>query len=190
MKRPFDWIPHTRRKRLFWGLLLLTFAAIIGLQIIDGHLKTAAAPSGIVSFELAGTQTQAQNILASWGEKGRVYAGLSLGLDFLFLVAYSLLIALGCILVLPTLQAKSKFLGGVGVFLAWSQFAAALLDSVENVSLIQVLVGSRLDVWPVLAQWCAIPKFTIVAAGIVYIFLGVLISLVAGRAPIAKEEAK
>jgi len=182
MKLPFNWIPPTTQKRLFRGLLLLTLVVIVGLQVIDNHLKTGVAPSGIVSFELAGTQAQAQKILASWGEKGRIYAGLSLGLDFLFLVAYSSLLALGCMLILRTVLKRNKLLVLVGVYLAWGQFVAALLDSVENVSLIRVLVGSRLEAWPVLAHWCAIPKFAIVAVGIVYILLGGLIGLISGKA--------
>jgi hypothetical protein len=54
---------------------------------------------------------------------------------------------------------------------------AALLDAVENYALIRVLLGSNLVIWPKVAKWCAVPKFVIVAAGLAYILIGALISL-------------
>jgi hypothetical protein len=60
----------------------------------------------------------------------------------------------------------------LGTLLAWAQFGAALLDALENYALIQVLLGSQQALWPVVARWCAIPKFLIVAAGLVYVGIG------------------
>ena len=72
----------------------------------------------------------------------------------------------------------------VGVLLAWAQFGAALLDAVENYALIQVLLGSQQALWPAVARWCAIPKFLIVAAGLVYIGVGAVLAVVTkGRKP-------
>ena len=55
------------------------------MLILDRPLRTPAAPQGIVSYELAGTLPRAQEILASWGERGRLFAGVGLGLDYLYL---------------------------------------------------------------------------------------------------------
>ena len=66
------------------------------LQAVDAPLKTPAAPQGIVSYEFAGTTTAAQRILDSWDAGAKVYAGFSLGLDYLYMPAYALTIGLAC----------------------------------------------------------------------------------------------
>jgi len=50
---------------------------------------------------------------------------------------------------------------------------------VENYALIQVLLGSQQALWPAVARWCAIPKFLIVAAGLVYVGIGTVWAMVA-----------
>ena len=127
---------------------------------------------GVISFELAGELSLAQSMVESWGQTGQVYAGLSLGLDYVFLIAYSSSIALGCVLVARNLSSRVDFLSSVGALVAWAQFGAALLDAAENFALIQVLLGSQQAMWPAVARWCAIPKFLIVAAGLVYVGFG------------------
>jgi hypothetical protein len=66
----------------------------------------------------------------------------------------------------------------MGIIIAWAQFLAALLDGVENYGLIQILVGTNNEVWPVLAKWCAWPKFMIVGVGLVYVIIGAVIIVV------------
>ena len=178
LRHPFEWLSKTGQKWTFVILLLLTLLVMVGLQVLDGPLKTEAAPSGIVSFELAGGQAKAQEIVESWGSRGQVYAGLSLGLDYLFLMVYASSIGLGCVLVARSLTKRIKILFPAGVFLAWGQIGAALLDSVENYALIRVLLGSEQELWPMTALWCAVPKFAIVALGLVYIIIGVVVFVV------------
>jgi len=126
----------------------------------------------IVSFEFTGSLSNAREMLESWGPTGRVYAGLSLGTDYLFLVAYSIAISLGCVLASRGFLQRSGFLSAVGVIFAWAIFGAALLDSVENYALIQVLLGAKQSLWPAVARICAIPKFLIVGLGLLYVLLG------------------
>ncbi|MEW6717786.1 MAG: hypothetical protein AB1345_09810 [Chloroflexota bacterium] len=175
LRHPFTWLSDSGQKRAFVPLLVLTLAVLVGLQVLGSPLKTDAAPAGIVSFEFAGEQPVAQGIVESWGQRGQVYAGLNLGLDFLFLVAYASAIGLGCVLVARNLWARFEFLPLVGVVLSWGQFGAALLDSVENIALIQVLLGIKGEIWPAVALWCALPKFIIVALGLLYVILGALL---------------
>ena len=175
LRHPFEWLSKTEQKWTFVILLALTLLVMAGLQVIDRPLKTEAAPSGIVSFELAGEQAKAQEIIESWGPRGQVYAGLSLGLDYLFLMLYAISIGLGCVLVTQSLAKRDWILFPAGVFLAWGLIGAALLDSVENYALIRVLLGSEQELWPMIALWCAVPKFVIVALGLVYIIIGVVV---------------
>ena len=57
---------------------------------------------------------------------------------------------------------------------SWAIFGAALLDSVENYALIQVLLGTEQSIWPAVARICAIPKFLIVGLGLLYVLLGAI----------------
>ena len=160
-RHPFKWLPASEQKWAFLVLLALTLAVMVSLNALDRPLKTEAAPADIISFEFAGDLATAQDILESWGPRGRVRAGVSLGLDYLYLVAYASCIALGCVLVARGVAGPVPFLAGVGVLLSWALFAAALLDAVENFALFQLLFGSRSEAWPAVARWCALPKFVI-----------------------------
>lgn len=175
---PFECLSTTAQKRLFVVLLMLTLAVMGGLQVFDAPLKTEAAPWGIVSLEFAGSLTGARQIIASWGPKGAVYAGLSLGLDFLFLFSYAGAIGLGCVLAARSLSTHMKPFSFLGAPLAWGQLCAALLDATENIGLIQILMGAESEIWPKLAFWCAIPKFLIVAAGLLYILVNVFLLVI------------
>lgn len=42
---------------------------------------------------------------------------------------------------------------------------AALLDALENIALLKMLRGFVVEPWPQIAQWSAVPKFILVAAG-------------------------
>ena len=131
-QHPFGWLPEPVQGRAFVALFVLTVVVMASLQALGGPLITDAAPSGIVSFELAGDLATSQEILESWGPTGRVYAGVNLGLDYLFLFAYSSAIALGCVLAARRLSTRVKILVLVGVILAWLLFVAGLLDALEK----------------------------------------------------------
>lgn len=176
-RHPYEWISPSAQTRAFWFLLLLTLLVMATLRVFDAPLKTEVAPSGIVSFEFAGELPLAQRMVESWGRKGRIAAGLSLGLDYLFLVAYAGSIGMGCVLVGRNHLERGKRLFNIGVFLAWAVLLAAVLDMFENYALIRVLLGSNLAIWPKVATWCAVPKFVIVVAGLAYILIGAVLSM-------------
>lgn len=172
LRHPYEWLSVSNQNRAFVILLVITLVVMAALQVLGGPLKTDAAPAGIISFELAGTLALTQKMVASWGQMGQVYAGLNLGLDYLFIVAYPAAIGLGCVLVARSLAQRIAFLVPIGIALAWAQWFAALLDCVENYALIHVLLGSQQEVLPVIAAWCAVPKFAIVGIGIMYVLVG------------------
>lgn len=177
-RNPFEWLSLGAQKRVFVVLLLLTLVVMGALRFFDDYLKTEAAPVGIVSFEFAGSLTSARHIIASWGPKGSVYAGLSLGLDFLFLFSYAGAIGLGCVLAARGLSQHMQTFSALGTPLAWGQLCAALLDVFENVGLVHVLLGAESEFWPSLAFWCAIPKFLIVAGGLLYLVVSAVLLMV------------
>jgi hypothetical protein len=178
---PFEWLSESGQKWAFVAWVVLTIVVMVSLQVLGGPLTTEAAPMGIISFELAGDISKSQSMVESWGQQGQVYAGLNLGLDYLFMVAYASAIGLGCVLVSRSWAKKVAFVASVGAVLSWGQWLAALLDAVENYALIRLLLGSADKLWPVLAQWCAVPKFLLVGAGLVYIILGAILVMIVGR---------
>lgn len=176
-KSPFDWIPVAKQKNVFVYLLALTLVVMVSLQALDNPLKTDAAPQGIVSYEFAGDFPTARTILDSWGTMGQVYAGLSLGLDFLFLFAYAGSIGLGCVLIARKLLPLGGNVYRIGQLLAWGLLIAAFLDYLENYALIRTLLGSEMALWPLMARWCAIPKFALVGAGLLFVIIGEVVGL-------------
>ncbi len=177
LRHPFESLSISGQKRAFFLFFVLTIVVMAGMQMTGEHLRTDVAPQGIISLEFAGELALAQRMVESWGQKGQVYAGLNLGLDFLFLAVYACAIALGCVLVARGLSQRIEALSNVGIIIAWTQFLAALLDGVENYGLIQILVGTQNEAWPVLAKWCAWPKFFIVGVGLVYVGIGTVLIL-------------
>lgn len=178
---PFLWLRDSSQKTVFWistGLALLT---MIALQLLGGPLRTEASPSGIVSFELAGSLANIETILASWDPTARIYAGLNLGLDYLFIGTYVAAIGLGCVLVAQSLGRHGRLLGAAGLFLAWGMLLAGILDCVENIALIKLLLGSQSNILAVVARFCAIPKFLIVLLGLLYVILGAVVSPLLSR---------
>jgi hypothetical protein len=171
-RHPFRWINQSSQKRVFWFLFAFTILVIFGMQYSGGPLSTEAAPSGIISFEFARTLPNAQVMIDSWGSQGRIYAGINLGLDYLFMASYGLTIGLGCVLVSHGLAGRFKTLASVGIFLSWGALLAAFLDALENYGLMRLLLGSTNEVWPALAYCCAGIKFVLVALGLFYLILG------------------
>jgi hypothetical protein len=159
--------------RVFFPLLVATLVVMAVMNVTGKPLITEAAPQGIISFELAGDVPTAQAILDSWDAPSRVYAGFSLGFDFLFMPLYSTTIGLGCLWAAQVWR-RSRLLAGAGGYLAWGQWLAASLDVVENVALWHSLVGGPAAPWPRLAWVCAEVKFALVLLGLAYAASGVV----------------
>jgi hypothetical protein len=171
MSHPLQAIAAPRRLPLFLTLLVLTLLVGGALQYVNGPLKGAGA--GILCFEFAGSGQAAGQILAGW-QKGAVlaHAGFSLGLDFLFIPLYSTTLAFACLRAGLWLGLRRWPLAGLGVPLAWGQWAAGLLDVVENVALAVQVFGSSSDGGAMVAFGCAAVKFALIALGLVYAVYG------------------
>jgi hypothetical protein len=156
------------RRRALLALAALALGLMLALASYDARLRSAAAPAGIVSFELAGDAQRASRILDAWGPDARAAAAASLHLDFAFLAVYAPGLALLCAAASERERAAGSRLAAPGAALAWAQLAAGGLDAVENLALLRVLAGSASGAWPALAAACAWPKFAIVAAGLLY----------------------
>ncbi|RME80547.1 MAG: hypothetical protein D6775_15880 [Caldilineae bacterium] len=148
----------------FWPFLVLTLVVLALFQVIDRPLKTPAAPVGIVSYELAGSVERARAILESWDSRARVYAGFSLGFDYLFMPLYATTIGMACLWGART-GSGPAWLGGI---LAWGVWVAALCDGIENYALWRMLVGEPVAPWPAVARVSALAKFGLILLALVY----------------------
>lgn len=169
-------IPQRLRALIFWPMLVATL--VLMALMAGSQLRTAAAPRGIISFELAGGEAQARAILASWDAAAQRYADYSLRIDFLYLIAYSTTIGLACTWAADVFRARGWGLSAVGVPLAWGLWLAALLDATENIALLRLLHGPVASPWPQIAWACATLKFILVGLGLLYFVAGVVTWLV------------
>jgi hypothetical protein len=178
MTHPFYNLSDHLLPRLIWPLFALTVLLMVGMSAMGAALSTDAAPYGIVSFEFAGSVTNAGKILDSWAERDVIpVAAFIQGLDFLFLTVYSTALALGCVWASRVYQSRGWSLAVLAARLAWGQWAAAGLDAVENVALTALLFGGAASPFPQIAWVCAALKFTLISLGLVYVFIALAIRL-------------
>ncbi len=188
MKHPLENIPSTARKPFFWAFLAGTLILFAVFRVLDMPLRTSAAPSGIVSFELAGTPFQAQAIIDSWNEaaflvsdvvgqpvpgmvsRAYSFAAFGLGIDYLFMPLYATALALGILLAAG--RHKGWF-SGLGAWLGWGAYAAALFDAVENYALARMLLMNQVwSPYPEVAAFSATIKFSLLSLGLFYALVG------------------
>lgn len=178
MPHPLALIPTQYRPRLFIFFLLLTLLVMVALNVLGAPLQTAAAPAGIISYEFSRDTAGANLILNSWDNLTKQYAALNLGLDYLFMPAYAITIALACIWVGQAMGGRAY---KTALWLAWGQWLAALLDAIENIALLKMLLDTTAAPYPQLAYWCATLKFALVILGIIFVLVGLAYRLFSSR---------
>jgi hypothetical protein len=171
-------IPAKRRIRLFWFFLFLVILLMVVFNWLGVPLATAAAPNGMISYELAGTPAKSQSILDSWNAHAQLLAAFSLGLDYLFMLVYASALALACLWAGGSLAEHGWPLANISRWLAWGAYLAAALDAVENVALVQQLLAGAGELPARLAQICAALKFGLIFIGLVYVFYALASRLV------------
>lgn len=150
-------------------LVLLAILNVIVIAVMQSFGQSLL-PYNIVAFEFAGTPEQAHQMVNAWQENGvldSVY--FLIGFDYLFMLTYSAFLWLACIQLSKYFQDKINTLI---VVIAWLQPLAAILDAVENLALFKIVEGSHETHWPLLAAWCAGPKFAMAGVGLLTIAIG------------------
>ncbi len=189
LRGPFAKRSAAGRRRVLAVAGAVALALWVFLVIQDSQIKDSGGP-GIISFEVAGTEDRALEILEEWGEAGRDDARVSLLVDFPYLIAYSIFLAVGCTIAAERFGRRGmERLAGVGPLLGWSMFLAAALDAIENVAMLRVIDGHT-TTWPGVALYAAIPKFAIAALGIAYVIAGALLGRGTARATPAERPAQ
>lgn len=171
MNHPF--ILLSRKQHLLWMAVAAaaTFLLMATQFWANAPLTNSAAPAGIVSFEFAGTLANARLMMHSWDYSAKMRAAFGLGLDFLYLIAYSMTLALACVYIAKSWALFNGF-SKAGLWIAWLQWPAALFDGIENAALIALLSDSNSAWLPPIAYWMAAAKFMLVGIALLYLMAG------------------
>ncbi|WP_448519942.1 hypothetical protein [Rhodoflexus sp.] len=171
MNHPF--FAFSRKQHLTWlGIFTaIALALTVAFFWINMRLINEAAPAGILSFEFAGTLTGARMMMHSWDYSAKIWAAFGLGLDFIYLIAYSTCLSLICVYIARSWVLFNSF-SKAGLLVAWLQWGAALFDGVENVALIALLSDSNREWLVSLAYWMATGKFTLIGIAFLYVLAG------------------
>jgi hypothetical protein len=98
------------------------------------------------------------------------FASFGLGLDYLFMPLYATALALGILLAAGW---HKGWFSGLGVWLGWGAYAAALFDAVENYALARMLLMNQVwSPYPQVAAFSASVKFLLLSLGLFYALVG------------------
>ncbi len=165
MSHPFQSLRPDQGKFVFWSAFVL-------FVILTGVFRWLDVPHGIVAFELAGSVPAAQVIVGSWDRTAQLLAAFGLGIDYLYMVAYSTVIGYACIWAASLLASQRWPALSLGVPLAWGLWLAALCDATENVALWAELLNGVSEPFPQIAAFCATSKFLLIILGLLYVAYG------------------
>ena len=146
-----------------------TIITVLVMRFLDKPLKNEIATNGIVSFELAGSLQNSIDILNSWDANAKLYAGIGLGFDYLFMLMYSLLLYV--LVKYLTSKFSNYSVIKFGNILAIFMLIAGMLDAIENYSLIQLYLGNLDQMFSTVAYYSATLKFSVIGIGITYILI-------------------
>src|ERR1700743_491469 len=147
----------SRLRQLFWLFLILTVGYMIWVRSYLAPLSS----DEIVQFEIAKTVNKAQAIISDWKTTGKYEQGVkSTSFAYIFMVLYTIAIAIGCRFLSLCTGNEIMIKGGRGF--AWLIVIATLCDLVENIALSQKTLG-HISQWNVtIAYNLARIKFSIV----------------------------
>lgn len=172
ISHPFEFVATSARKAFFILFLLLALACLALFQfVLDPPLRTALAPLGIVSFELAWTVDAVRAILGSWDYATKVYASFGLGFDFLFMLSYTFALGLGTLM--ASGRMGKQFIN-TGKWIGWGIILAAVLDAAENILLFTIMTKGNYPPYALFASLAASLKFLLIFIGVIFSLLGLL----------------
>lgn len=162
------------RRRALWVLAIVVLGLGAWMLSLDATMQDAGG-YGIVDYELAFTSERTGEILTAWGEEGRDAARLQLWLDYVYLVAYGLLLWLAVKAVRDgALRRGWTRFARPGGAIAILPLLAAGADAVEDAFLLLALGGHGGDAAPLLGGAFAAVKFAALAVTLLYLLVGLV----------------
>jgi len=159
---------HFLKKYYYYLIIIITIIALLAIVQVDIFLKNSVSPNGIIDFEWAKTSAHAREILQNWSSKARLYAAFSLGIDYLFLIFYTLFFILTTY---KLTQHNRSFFRYTALYISLLFLVAGIFDALENYYLLRILTGSVQASWVQNAYYFSMTKFTFLAIGILYLLL-------------------
>lgn len=166
-REPF---PNLRGRRVVLSWLAASVVLFAVLGALDLALRDGGT-EGIVAFELAGSTERAREIKQDWGPVGRRTAAVSLIVDFPYLVAYGMFLALASS-ALGRALAHRRRAARAGIAFAWAGLGAAAADAVEDIALLAVLAGADAQPLPAIAAAFAVAKFALLVSVAAWLVAG------------------
>jgi hypothetical protein len=168
-----------RRALIATGVAGVILAVV--LLAVDPSARDSSYPN-IVEFEFAGSEEEAAEIIADWGERGTDAAKLSLWLDFLYIALYGTFFVLAATATRELAASRGwRRMAAFGVAAVPFAAAAAAFDAIENVGLLLAVDGHGGDLAPGMAAVCASLKFALSATVIGYLLVGLVLRFRARR---------
>ncbi|MFN5168393.1 MAG: hypothetical protein ACK5DD_02105 [Cyclobacteriaceae bacterium] len=144
------------------ALVTVSFAVFMGRQISPLH------SGDIIAFEFAFTLDRVDHLLDVWQQRNIIFqAFISLYLDFIFIILYSVTLTVGSRW--ATARLKAGVFLRLGRWLSGNVGWAGLCDVVENCCLLMLLQQYTYAALPVVAALCAAVKFFLVVLAIMTI---------------------
>lgn len=162
-----------RIKILITTITLFVITSIC-MASLDAYLQNEITPMGIISFEFVKTIEASNVALEAWGEIGRRAAGISLGLDFLYLIIYSTILFIFLQITSEKVSPINHKLAKAITYISYATPLTGIFDAIENIGLISLLLGSQNEIWPAIAYYFASAKFLVLS----FCMLALLIGLV------------
>ena len=174
MQHPLNAVPEG------WPVwIAFTFLSV--LLVIFGwftkrDLKTEASPNNAVSLQFAAFKKgRAQTIIESWTKENKLgQAKAHLFWDSFFILAYSNLLALGCVMAARVLHEPGTSGHNLGMLLAWLAWLAGVFDFVENYAAWKMLDGFSGEGLPWLVTGPATLKWLLALAALIYSTIGII----------------
>jgi hypothetical protein len=158
----------------------LSIILMLQLRALDSDLRLEQTPLGIVGYELAWSAERATDILTVWRRNDVTEtARVSLGIDFLFLIAYPLMFFTGARLLARDPHGAFDRLGRQ---LARAVLLCIPLDALENVLLWHMISNGATDRLMHVATLAASTKFLIVGTVALWC-VAAIVRRVAARSP-------
>jgi hypothetical protein len=165
--------------------MVLTVLTLWTGNLADPHIERSPYKRPIIDFERAGSVAEAEKYLHNVEQadpNARSKLATALRWDYLFLLFYPAMIAVGCLIVINFLERRSLWGVTLGFVLMALQPLAALFDAVENYALLRILSRPISSPWPQIANWFATAKFGISFAGLGFMVIYGPLALIWARA--------
>lgn len=164
MHHPFTVFSRRSRRLLLEasGIAVVLVGGAIWWETLP--LQTAAAPLGILSFELAGQPFIVTSIRSTWGPVGITRAAFATGLGALLALACWAFLSVVTLIAADHIRPTNRAVSGAGTILAWVQFVAFAAAIGEEMLLMRQLTGDVSWVVPA-TRLCAEAKYAVWLGG-------------------------